>query len=94
MALREPQTVEQPAPPEPQQGGSSVASALFGRGGMLRRPVSAVSWGLVAVFLLMALFAPLIAPYDPIARGVGEPLLLPFSDGHLMGTDSFGRDQF
>ncbi len=94
MAVREPQTVEQPAPPEPSEGGSSVASALFGRGGMLRRPVSAVSWGLVAVFLLMALFAPLISPYDPIARGVGEPLLLPFSEGHLMGTDSFGRDQF
>lgn len=93
MALREPQTVE-PAPPEPGERRSSGLSALFGRGGMLRRPVSAVSWGLVAVFLLVALLAPLISPYDPIARGVGEPLLLPLSDGHLMGTDSFGRDQF
>jgi peptide/nickel transport system permease protein len=42
----------------------------------------------------MAIAAPLIAPYDPIARGVGQPLLLPFSEGHLLGTDSFGRDQF
>jgi ABC-type dipeptide/oligopeptide/nickel transport system permease subunit len=42
----------------------------------------------------VALAAPLLAPYDPVARGVGEPLLLPFTDGHLLGTDSFGRDQF
>ena len=93
MALREPPTTE-PAPTEDREERPSRLPAALRRGGMLRRPVSAVSWGLVALFLLIALLAPLISPYDPIARGVGEPLLLPLSEGHLMGTDSFGRDQF
>ena len=93
MAIREPQTAE-PAPTEDREERPSRLPAALRRGGMLRRPVSAVSWGLVALFLLIALLAPLISPYDPIARGVGEPLLLPLSEGHLMGTDSFGRDQF
>lgn len=96
MTLREPQTTEPAETTEaaPQNGRSGGVFAPFRRGGMLRRPVSVVAWGLIGLFLLVALFAPLIAPYDPIARGVGEPLLLPLSEGHLMGTDSFGRDQF
>ncbi|ABG05937.1 binding-protein-dependent transport systems inner membrane component [Rubrobacter xylanophilus DSM 9941] len=52
------------------------------------------SWGIFSLFILVAVAAPLIAPYDPTARGVGEPLLLPLSEGHLLGTDAFGRDQF
>jgi peptide/nickel transport system permease protein len=67
---------------------------LFRRGGILRRPVSLVAWAIVGLFILVAIAAPLVAPYDPIQRGVGEPLLLPFTEGHLLGTDSFGRDQF
>ena len=41
--------------------------------------------------VLMALFAPVLAPYDPLAQGVG-----PANEGptwaHWAGTDSFGRD--
>lgn len=50
-------------------------------------------FGLV-VFLaivVMALLAPVLAPYDPIAQGVGPPLERP-SAAHWAGTDSFGRD--
>jgi peptide/nickel transport system permease protein len=99
MALGQQPTVE-PAPPEGGEPGrdprwpSGGVISLFRRGGALRRPVSIASWGIVSLFILMAIAAPLIAPYDPIARGVGQPLLLPFSEGHLLGTDSFGRDQF
>jgi ABC-type dipeptide/oligopeptide/nickel transport system permease subunit len=45
---------------------------------------------LVAV-LAMALLAPLLAPYDPLAQGVGPPLQRPSLD-HWAGTDGFGRD--
>jgi ABC-type dipeptide/oligopeptide/nickel transport system permease subunit len=48
----------------------------------------------LAVFLaivVMSVFAPLLAPYDPLAQGVGAPLARPSLD-HWAGTDSFGRD--
>jgi ABC-type dipeptide/oligopeptide/nickel transport system permease subunit len=48
----------------------------------------------LAVFLgivAMAVLAPVLAPYDPIAQGVGKPLERP-SAAHWAGTDSFGRD--
>ncbi len=48
----------------------------------------------LAVFLAivaMAVFAPVLAPYDPIAQGVGKPLARPSAE-HWAGTDSFGRD--
>jgi ABC-type dipeptide/oligopeptide/nickel transport system permease subunit len=48
----------------------------------------------LAVFLAvvgMAVLAPALAPYDPLAQGVGKPLERP-SLAHWAGTDSFGRD--
>jgi ABC-type dipeptide/oligopeptide/nickel transport system permease subunit len=45
----------------------------------------------LAVIVLMSVFAPVLAPYDPIAQGVGPPLQRP-SIEHWAGTDSFGRD--
>jgi peptide/nickel transport system permease protein len=48
----------------------------------------------LAVFVaivLMAILAPALAPYDPLAQGVGPPLQPP-SAAHWAGTDSFGRD--
>jgi len=40
--------------------------------------------------MLMALFAPVIAPYDPIRQS--SDLLKPPSRQHLFGTDELGRD--
>jgi peptide/nickel transport system permease protein len=48
----------------------------------------------LAVFLVivfMALFAPVLAPYDPLAQGVGPANQGP-TWAHWAGTDSFGRD--
>jgi peptide/nickel transport system permease protein len=47
--------------------------------------------GVFAAVLLMAVFAGALAPYDPIAQGVGPALQGP-SWAHWAGTDSFGRD--
>ena len=47
--------------------------------------------GLLVVFLVMALFAPLLAPYDPLAQDLYNRLMPPSWD-HPFGTDDFGRD--
>ena len=49
---------------------------------------------IICVFwIVMAIFAPLIAPYDPIAQDMGSRLMAPSSE-HIFGTDAFGRDIF
>ena len=49
----------------------------------------------VALLYIVALLAPLIAPYDPAAiENVLETRYLPPSAEHLFGTDEFGRDLF
>lgn len=50
------------------------------------------SLGVLVVFVLVALFAPAIAPHDPNAQDLGARLEPPLSEGHLLGTDLLGRD--
>ena len=46
---------------------------------------------LLAVAILMAVFAPFISPYDPLEMNL-ELRAAPPSPEHLLGTDEFGRD--
>lgn len=46
----------------------------------------------LGVVLLIALLAPVLAPYDPIEQDLGGAFAPPGSPGHLLGTDNFGRD--
>src|ERR1700694_2663184 len=48
--------------------------------------------GLLGLVVLVAIAAPLLTPYDPIAQQFTESFLPPFSPGHILGTDNFGRD--
>ena len=48
---------------------------------------------LVGGWVILALFAPWVAPYDPIAQDIANALLPP-SFAHPFGTDNFGRDVF
>ena len=61
---------------------------------MLRDPIIAVSVLIVVFFAVCAIFAPLLAPYDPYQTNTnaGEFLKGP-SWKHLLGTDVLGRDQ-
>jgi peptide/nickel transport system permease protein len=43
------------------------------------------------MLLLMALLAPVLAPYDPLAQDLYQRLQPPSTD-HWFGTDDFGRD--
>jgi peptide/nickel transport system permease protein len=47
----------------------------------------------IAVMLIFAIFAPLIAPYDPGAIDAHSVLMAP-SRAHILGTDTLGRDIF
>ncbi len=57
---------------------------------LVRRPFALVGVALVLLFLGVAVAAPLIAPFDPIAQPA-KRLLRPGAR-HLLGTDEFGRD--
>jgi ABC-type dipeptide/oligopeptide/nickel transport system permease subunit len=58
---------------------------------LVRRPV-AIAGGVVALgFVVLAVFAPAIAPFDPDATDFGAALVDP-SGEHLLGTDELGRD--
>lgn len=58
-----------------------------------RQRVTSLTVGLtlVAILILMALLAPLIAPFDPNMQTMSTRLLAP-SAQHWFGTDGFGRD--
>jgi peptide/nickel transport system permease protein len=62
------------------------ATARFGR-----RPMLTAGLALIGAFVLTALFAPLVAPYDPILQDAAVKLQPP-SLAHPFGTDNFGRD--
>jgi peptide/nickel transport system permease protein len=48
---------------------------------------------LVAILLLVTIFANQLVPYDPYAQDLSKSMLPPSSE-HLMGTDRYGRDMF
>ena len=80
--------------------------ALVATGALPPRRAAALSWGrllrhpnmvggalLLTVMVGVAVFAPLVAPYNPIEQSLGSQLLGP-SPAHLFGTDEYGRDIF
>ncbi|MCX4984351.1 ABC transporter permease [Streptomyces sp. NBC_00572] len=59
---------------------------LFGQG-----PLFAVSVAVLALLVLVAVLAPVLAPYDPEALDLSASLVGTSGD-HLLGTDQSGRD--
>ncbi|MGZ8252385.1 MAG: ABC transporter permease [Methylophilaceae bacterium] len=59
----------------------------------LSNPLALTGFIIIITILLLAVFASLIAPYDPDSIDVKAILLAP-SAHHLMGTDGLGRDVF
>ena len=58
---------------------------------LFKRKGAVVGLAVIAVFILMALLAPLVAPYDPIATS-WTLVRKPPSALHWFGTDELGRD--
>ncbi len=57
----------------------------------VKRKVSLIGLIVIAIFVLTAIFAPVISPYDPYTQNLPEALSQP-SWSHLLGTDANGRD--
>jgi peptide/nickel transport system permease protein len=60
---------------------------------LLRDPLGLFGAVTVTIIVLVAIFAPWLAPYDPADIMVG-PRLAPPSAEHWLGTDQIGRDVF
>src|SRR5690348_10718276 len=75
--------------------GCAMAEAIT-----FKRSVNARLWlagGWLLVALLLAVFAPLVAPQDPLAQDLMLERVPPFwqqgaEPGYWLGTDSLGRD--
>jgi peptide/nickel transport system permease protein len=57
----------------------------------LRRPLAVIGLTVALLFVIVAIFAPQLAPYEPDALDL-DSLLAPPSREHLFGTDELGRD--
>ena len=55
------------------------------------RPIVVLSALFILLVVIVAIFAPWLAPYDPYDQNLSQSLAQP-SRTHLLGTDSLGRD--
>lgn len=59
---------------------------------LTRSPLALVSFGLLAIAVIIAGLAPWIAPYAPEQTDFAHTLSPPGTPGHLLGSDDLGRD--
>lgn len=57
-----------------------------------RNKTAVIGLIIIVIMIIMALFAPLLAPQDPNAMDLGNSYMKPGAGGHILGTDEFGRD--
>jgi peptide/nickel transport system permease protein len=85
------QTVRPAAgPAEPSVGVAYQRRWMFARRALGAR-FAALGAGVVIAVVLMAVFAPIVSPYDPLKQDLVGQLAGP-SGAHLLGTDNVGRD--
>ena len=80
--------------PAPHRGPSETARIVAGihKSRLVVRGVPLFSLLVLALTVICALFAPALAPYDPIKTNPARALSAPSLSGHLLGTDHLGRD--
>jgi peptide/nickel transport system permease protein len=78
----------------PDERGTSLWRGVFAR--LRRDPFAILGAAIVLVFVVVAIAAPLLAPYEPAGAQWGRevtPSSVPGpSDDHLLGLDAFGSD--
>lgn len=57
-----------------------------------RNPLAMVGLTITLILILVAIFAPILSPHDPITQDLSRRLLPPLTPGNPLGTDDFGRD--
>ncbi len=91
MSDREWLLTEQPASRRQARLGQAYRTWLALR----RNGLALIGLGIVVALIVVAIFAPLLAPYDPIVGGdLRLDRLLPPSWAHPFGTDELARDIF
>ncbi|GAA3873789.1 dipeptide/oligopeptide/nickel ABC transporter permease/ATP-binding protein [Leifsonia kafniensis] len=70
----------------------AARSGVFKR--LLKNPLGLVAMIILLIVILAGIFGPLIAPFDPNKADLVNALTGPGTAGHLLGTDSAGRDVF
>ncbi len=73
------------APPRTRSAGSALLRTV------LRHRLAMVGLVIIALLCVMAIFAPLLAPYSPYDQDL-YAVLSPPSAAHWLGTDNLGRD--
>ncbi len=93
MSLSQSEAVES-AVSAPEEARGGLARDAFRR--LRRSPSAIVGAVLVTLFVLVAVFAPLLAPYSPTEQDLSQirPGVFPGpSAEHLLGLDQLGRDE-
>jgi ABC-type dipeptide/oligopeptide/nickel transport system permease subunit len=71
---------------------SGVQSAAEGSANLLAQSNGVIGALILGGFVICAIFAPHIAPYSPLQMDLSNLHRPPGTPGHLLGTDSLGRD--
>jgi ABC-type dipeptide/oligopeptide/nickel transport system permease subunit len=79
-------TVDQP----PASRGQSELARAWAR--FKRRKLALGSLIFVCLLVLVAILAPVLAPYSYTEQNLNERFEAPLAEGHLLGTDELGRD--
>ena len=80
------QSAAEPIPLAPEPGAFATVRAVI-----FARPATVIATITVILFVLIAIAAPWLAPYDPLAQSF-LAVNSPASAAHWLGTDQFGRD--
>ncbi|MBI9104964.1 MAG: ABC transporter permease [Spirochaetales bacterium] len=59
---------------------------------LLKNKGAIAGLAIIAIFLLVGLLAPIIAPHDPLEQTMALRKSPPFTDSYFLGTDDLGRD--
>jgi peptide/nickel transport system permease protein len=76
---------------QPQSGFDALRCLSIASGSLRRQPLAWIGVALMILFGAMALFASLLAPYNPAALDLSHRLASP-DRSHWLGTDELGRD--
>ncbi len=90
-AQASPLATKAPAPATNPPAGPPKSKRRGRRSIFVRRPFFTVSLIVALAYLLAAIFAPYVAPYDPVLQSY-DAMMQPPTAAHPMGTDSYGQD--
>ncbi|MCM3763802.1 ABC transporter permease [Neobacillus niacini] len=79
-------------PANPQNNKVKKEAGLFKK--LIRNRLAAIGLSITFIMVVIAIFAPWIATHPPNEMDVANSLAVPGSEGHLLGTDNYGRDLF